>query len=78
MPEARQRCFLLRRGEKAIRRGFGSKTIIATKYFAKLRQTTEVDEAKIAQLEALFANGKKIKADELVKILSSPAGSDIK
>jgi hypothetical protein len=51
---------------------------IATKYFAKLRQTTEVDEAKIAQLEALFANGKKIKADDLAKILSSPAGSDIK
>lgn len=52
--------------------------IVATKYFAKLRQTTEVDEAKITQLEALFASGKKIKADDLVKILSSPAGSDIK
>lgn len=51
--------------------------IIAEKFFVKLRETMDVDEAKIAQLQALFAAGKKIKADDLVKILSSPAGSDI-
>lgn len=52
--------------------------IIADKYFARLRQSKDLDEAKIAQLEQLFATGKKIKMDELVKVLSSPAGSDIK
>jgi hypothetical protein len=51
---------------------------IAAKYFARLRQSSEVDEAKIVQLEALFTAGKKIRADDLVKILSSPAGSDVR
>ncbi|EIG61254.1 hypothetical protein [Bradyrhizobium sp. WSM1253] len=51
--------------------------LIASKYIAKLRQSKDVDAGKIAQLEALFASGKKIKVDELVKLFSAPAGSDI-
>lgn len=51
--------------------------IIASKYFEKLRQSEYVDAGKIAQLEELFASGKKIKVDELVKVFAAPAGSDI-
>jgi hypothetical protein len=51
--------------------------IIASKYFEKLRQSKDVDAGKITQLEELFASGKKIKVDELVKIFAAPAGSDI-
>ncbi|MCP3419519.1 DUF1577 domain-containing protein [Bradyrhizobium brasilense] len=51
--------------------------IIASKYFEKLRQSEDVDAGKIAQLEELFASGKKIKVDELVKVFAVPAGSDI-
>lgn len=51
--------------------------IIASKYFEKLRQSKDVDAGKIARLEELFASGKKIKVDELVKIFAAPAGSDI-
>ncbi|MFK4654221.1 hypothetical protein ABIF97_004155 [Bradyrhizobium japonicum] len=51
--------------------------IIASRYFEKLRQSRDVDAGKIAQLEELFASGKKIKVDELVKVFSTPAGNDI-
>lgn len=51
---------------------------IAAKFFATLRTSKDIEEAQITQLEALLSTGKKIKADELVKILSSPAGSDLK
>ena len=50
---------------------------IAAKYFAALRKSKNIEEAQIVQLELLLSTGKKIKADELVKILSSPAGSDL-
>jgi hypothetical protein len=43
-----------------------------------MRQSADLDEAKIVQLESLFASGKKIKVDELVKILSPLARSDVK
>lgn len=52
-------------------------TIIASKYFAKLRQSKDLDAGKIAQIEELFASGRKIKVDELVKVFSAPAGDDI-
>lgn len=51
--------------------------IIASKYFERLGQSKEVDARKIAQLEELFASGRKIKVDELVKVFAAPAGSDI-
>ncbi|MGZ5874816.1 MAG: hypothetical protein ACXWKP_22165 [Bradyrhizobium sp.] len=52
--------------------------IITERFLAKLRECEDMDEAKIEQLQSLFAAGKKIKPDDLVKILSSPAGSDVK
>jgi hypothetical protein len=48
---------------------------IATKYFAKLRDSKDVDAGQITLLEELFASGKKIKVDELVKIFAAPGGA---
>jgi hypothetical protein len=53
-------------------------TIIFEKFFAKLSNSAEIDASKIEQLRTLFATGKKLKADDLVKIFSLPPGSDLK
>jgi hypothetical protein len=50
---------------------------IAEKFLAKLAESKKVDPDKIEQLEKLVADGKKIKADEFVKIFSLPAGGDL-
>jgi hypothetical protein len=50
---------------------------IAEKFLAKLADTKEVDAAKIEQLRALLAEGKKPKADDFVRIFSLPAGGDL-
>jgi hypothetical protein len=51
---------------------------IAKKFLAKLSKPPDEDAAKIDQLKALLANGKKVKAEELVKIFSLPAGGELK
>lgn len=51
---------------------------IAEKFLTKLAESKKVDADKIEQLEKLLADGKKIKADEFVKIFSVPAGGDLK
>jgi hypothetical protein len=52
---------------------------IADKFLAKLAQSMEVDAEKIDQLRSLLAgSGKKLKADDFVKIFSAPAGGDLK
>jgi hypothetical protein len=51
---------------------------IADKFLAKLAASKEIDTGKIEQLRALLADGKKIKADEFVKIFSQLDGGDIK
>ena len=51
---------------------------IAEKFLAKLAESTQLDADKIAQLKALLADTKKLKADEFVKIFSLPAGGDVK
>jgi hypothetical protein len=51
---------------------------IADKFLAKLADSKDVDAEKLAQLRALFAGGKKPKADEFLKIFSLPAGGDLK
>jgi hypothetical protein len=51
---------------------------IADKFLAKLAESKAVDVQSIAQLRSLLADGKKPKADELVKIFSVPAGGQIK
>lgn len=51
---------------------------IAEKFLAKLAQSSDVDAEKIDQIRSLLASGKKVKADDLVKIFSLPAGGDLK
>jgi hypothetical protein len=51
---------------------------IAEKFLAKLAESKDVDAEKIDQLRTLFANSRKPKADDLVKIFSLPAGGDLK
>ena len=51
---------------------------IAEKFLAKLAESKDVDAEKIDQLRALFANTKKPKADDFVKVFSLPAGGDLK
>ena len=50
---------------------------IADKFLAKLAETEEIDSAKIEQLRALLAQGKKPTAAEFVRIFSLPAGGDL-
>jgi hypothetical protein len=51
---------------------------IATKFFSKLSESKDLDDEKINQLKKLLADGKKVKAEDLVKIFSLPAGGDLK
>ncbi len=51
---------------------------IAEKFLAKLAESKDVDAAKIDELRRLLADGKKPKAEDLVKIFSLPAGGDLK
>ena len=51
---------------------------IAEKFLAKLAESKQVDAEKIEQLGQLLADGKKVKADDFVKIFSLPAGGDVK
>jgi hypothetical protein len=51
---------------------------IVDKYLAKLATSKDVDAAQIEQLKTLLAGGKKVKAEDLVKVFSQPAGGDLK
>ena len=51
---------------------------IAEKFLAKLAESKEVDPEKVAQLRNLLGAGKKLKADDFVKMFSLPAGGDLK
>lgn len=51
---------------------------IAEKFLAKLAQSKAVDAEKLDQLRTLLEDGKKLKADDFVKIFSAPAGGDLK
>ena len=51
---------------------------IAEKFLAKLAGSKDFDAAKIEQLKRLLAETKKLKADDLVKVFSAPAGDDVK
>ena len=51
---------------------------IVTKFLAKLAESKDVDAESIDQLGNLLADSKKLKADDLVKIFSLPAGGDLK
>ncbi|MER8461018.1 hypothetical protein NKJ93_25715 [Mesorhizobium sp. M0028] len=51
---------------------------IASKFLAALAEDQKVDSDKIEQIRKLLANGKKLKAEDFVKIFSTPAGGDVK
>jgi len=51
---------------------------IAEKFLAKLEGSKDVDAEKLAQLRLLFGEGKKLKADDFLKVFSLPAGGDLK
>lgn len=44
---------------------------IVENFLKKLTESKAVDSVKIAQLEQLLSEGKKLKAEDLVKIFSS-------
>lgn len=50
---------------------------IAEKFLAKLAESKDVDAERIDQLRKLLADSKKLKADDLVKLFSLPAGGDL-
>jgi hypothetical protein len=52
--------------------------LIAEQFVAQLAEDKAMDAAKIEQLSTLLIQGKKVKADELVKIFALPGGADIK
>jgi molybdopterin converting factor small subunit len=51
---------------------------IAEKFLMKLTESKDVDTERIEQLRGLLADGKKLKADDVVKIFSPPAGGNLK
>ena len=51
---------------------------IADKFLSRLESQDDLNAEKIEQLRCLLAGGKKLKADDLVKIFSLPAGGDLK
>jgi hypothetical protein len=51
---------------------------ISHKFLERLSNFPDADQKKIEKLRALFASGKKVKAEELVAIFSPPANGDSK
>lgn len=51
---------------------------ITEKFLAKLAESKNVAAERVDQLRILLADSKKLKADDLVKVFSQPAGGDIK
>jgi hypothetical protein len=51
---------------------------IVEKFLTKLAESNHLDAERIGQLRRLLADGKKLKAEDLVKIFSLPAGGDLK
>ena len=51
---------------------------INEKFLSKLADVKEIDQKKIGQLRVLFAEGKRLKAEDLVKIFSGADAEQIK
>ena len=51
---------------------------IAERFLEKLAETKAVDGEQIEKIRDLLMEGKKLKAEDLVKIFSLPAGGDLK
>jgi hypothetical protein len=52
--------------------------LIADKFLSKLAESKDVDAEKVGRLRDLLADGKKVKADDLVRAFSGPNGGDLK
>jgi hypothetical protein len=50
---------------------------IAERFLKRLSESEHFDPKRLAQLKQLLAKGEKLKVDELVKLLSLPAGGDL-
>ena len=51
---------------------------IVEKFLGQLAESKAMDAERIEQLRILIADSKKLKADDLVKLFSQPAGGDLK
>jgi hypothetical protein len=50
---------------------------IADKFLAKLAQSKVLDAERIDEIRGLLGDGKKVKAEDLVRIFSLPPGGDL-
>lgn len=51
---------------------------IVAKFLATLAEGAEVDSEKIEKIRELLEDGKKPKADDFIKIYSTPTGGDVR
>jgi hypothetical protein len=51
---------------------------IGEKFLAELEKSKDISPKKLAALRPLFADGKKLKADDLVKIFTSSEDDEVK
>lgn len=51
---------------------------ILEKFLSALAEGKDVDPEQIEQLRKLLADGKKPKADDLVRIFTTPVGGEVK
>ena len=51
---------------------------IAAKFLTSLSASKALEEERIERLRAMLATGKKLKAEDLVKLFDEPSGGDVK
>lgn len=51
---------------------------IGQKFIAELAKSKDVSAKKLDEIESLFAAGKKLKVEDLVKIFTSAEGGEVK
>lgn len=51
--------------------------LIAEKFLRRLKEGQVLDGQALKQLSDLFGAGKKIKADDLVKVFTTPPGGEV-
>ncbi|WP_242392227.1 hypothetical protein [Anaeromyxobacter oryzisoli] len=51
---------------------------IADAFLTRLAQTKEFDPTLIEELRRVLSSGRKLKADDFIKIFSTPAGGDLR
>ena len=51
---------------------------IADSFLERLKESPDVSSEMVAALRELMSAGKKLKADDLVRVFSPPPGGDVK